>query len=153
MTDAAACPLCEVVAGIRQVPGGILLRHDGFILHAVAAATPVAGWLVLTTERHVRGVYSLEPADAGALGVLCTKVMRAQLAALGAEHVYQFAIGDQVHHCHVHLVPRFANTPANRRGAKCFDVAPEEALGHDLLANAATLVAAELRKGLLLLEK
>lgn len=141
----SACPLCEVVAGSRQVPGGILLREGGFVLHAVAAPSPVRGWLVLTSERHVRALYSLDEREAAALGQLAAKVMRAQLEALGAEHVYQFAIGDQVHHCHVHLVPRFADTPARLRGTKCFEATSADTLGEDELARAAASVADVMR--------
>ncbi len=144
------CPLCEVVSGKRETPGGVLWREDGFVLHALAGPSPLRGWLVLTSERHVRAVYDLDDAESGALGPLMRRVMRAQreaLGPLGCEHVYAFAIGDMVHHCHVHLVPRFADTPAHLRGAKCFDARPEEMLAEDLLAEAARSVAAVMRPG------
>lgn len=134
-----------MLAQKRAVPGGLLLREGGFVLHAVAAPSPARGWLVLTSERHTRALYSLSDEEAAALGALCARVMRAQLQALGAEHVYQFAIGDQVHHCHVHLVPRYADTPARLRGAKCFEAGPADALGDEELARAALAVGARLR--------
>jgi diadenosine tetraphosphate (Ap4A) HIT family hydrolase len=54
--------------------------------------------------------------------------MRAQREALGAEHVYAFAIGDGLRHFHLHLVPRFPGTPARLRGRGCFDARPDDAL-------------------------
>jgi histidine triad (HIT) family protein len=54
--------------------------------------------------------------------------MRAQRAALGAEHVYAFALGDLLRHFHLHLVPRFPDTPARLRGRGCFEPHPEDAL-------------------------
>jgi diadenosine tetraphosphate (Ap4A) HIT family hydrolase len=66
--------------------------------------------------------------------------MRAQLAALGAEHIYTFAIADKVQHCHVHLVPRFTDTPERLRGTRCFDAGPDDALPAGILAHAAEAV-------------
>jgi diadenosine tetraphosphate (Ap4A) HIT family hydrolase len=68
---------------------------------------------------------------ASALGPLAAKVMRAQREALGAEHVYAFAIGDALRHFHLHLVPRYADTPERLYGRRCFegtaaDMVPEE---------------------------
>jgi len=128
------------------VPGGLLLREGGFVLHAVADATPLRGWLVLTSERHVRALDGLDGASLAALGPLAARVMAAQRTALGAEHVYAFAIGDAVRHFHLHLVPRFAETPERLRGRRCFEGRPEDALPEAELARAARAVAAALAR-------
>jgi diadenosine tetraphosphate (Ap4A) HIT family hydrolase len=125
-------------------PGGLLLREAGFVLHAVADATPLRGWLVLTSERHARALDQLEAAPLAALGPLAARVMAAQRAALGAEHVYAFSIGDAVKHFHLHLVPRFAGTPERLRGRRCFEGKPEDMLPEDEVARAARAVAAAL---------
>lgn len=121
------CLACRLVSGEATVPGGILLRRDGFILHAVAQATPVKGWLVLTSERHARAWYDLTPQESAAVGALAREVMQAQLKALGAEHVYALALGDVLQHFHLHLVPRFAGTPAHHRGRAAFDAPASDA--------------------------
>lgn len=136
-----ACIACEVVAGRRAVPGGVLLREDGFALHAVADASPLPGWLVLTSEQHARGWYDLAQGELAALGPLAARVMAAQRAALGAEHVYAFAIGDAVPHFHLHLVPRYAGTPDRLRGRRCFEGTPADMLPDAELARAAERVA------------
>lgn len=122
------CPACAVVRGARVLPGGVLLREGPFVVHAVDGPTPVPGWLVVTALRCTRGVYTLDEAELAALMPLCARVMRAQQAVLGAEHVYLFAIGDVLRHCHVHLVPRYADTPAHLRGRGAFDARPGEQL-------------------------
>lgn len=139
-----SCPACELVQGERDVPGGALLRRDGFVLHAVAQATPVRGWLVLTSERHVRAWYELSPDESAAVGALTREVMQAQRAVLGAEHVYAFALGDVLQHFHLHLVPRFADTPPRWRGRGVFDVTPPEGLAAPDVAAAAVAVRAAL---------
>ncbi len=141
-----SCVGCDLVAGTRAVPGGLLLREGGFALHALADPSPVRGWLVLTSERHARAWYDLSPGEAAALGPLAGRVMAAQRSALGAEHVYAFAIGDVLRHFHLHLVPRFAATPERLRGRRCFEGGPEDMLPEADLAQAARLVADALRR-------
>jgi diadenosine tetraphosphate (Ap4A) HIT family hydrolase len=127
------------------VPGGLLVRDGGFALHAIADVTPIRGWLVLTSERHASAWYDLEPGELAALGPLAARVMAAQRAALGAEHVYAFAIGDVLRHFHLHLVPRYVDTPERLRGRRCFDGRSEDAVSEDEVARAARAVATLLR--------
>ncbi len=147
MVHPPSCIGCDIVRGSRAVPGGILLREGGFALHAAADPSPIRGWLVLTSERHARAWYDLDEREAAALGALAARVMRAQRTALGAEHVYAFAIGDVLLHFHLHLVPRFADTPERLRGRRCFEGTPADALPEGDVESAARAVAAALRPG------
>jgi diadenosine tetraphosphate (Ap4A) HIT family hydrolase len=144
LDDRDACLACELAAGTRSTPAGVLLRSGGFLLHVLADPSPLRGWLVLTSERHARAWYDLDPEALAALGPLAARVMAAQRRALGAEHVYAFAIGDVLRHFHLHLVPRFADTPERLRGRRCFEGRPEDALPEDEVARAARAVAAVL---------
>jgi diadenosine tetraphosphate (Ap4A) HIT family hydrolase len=120
------CLACEIVAGRHVPPGGLLARREGFLLHGVPGPTPVAGWVVLTPERHVRGTYDLTPEEAERLGRLAVEVQRAQREVLRAEHVYLVALGEVLLHAHVHLIPRYADTPAHLRGPRVFLASPAE---------------------------
>lgn len=139
-----SCIGCDIVRGSRVPAGGILLRRGGFILHAIADATPLRGWLVLTSERHARAWYDLDEGELATLGPLAARVMAAQRAALGAEHVYAFAIGDVVEHFHLHLVPRHADTPERLRGRRCFEGREGEMLPEAEVERAARAVVAAL---------
>jgi diadenosine tetraphosphate (Ap4A) HIT family hydrolase len=139
------CLACEVVRGARPLPGGILHREEGLVLHVLADPSPLRGWLVLTSERHARAWYDLDPRALAALGPVAARVMAAQRTALGAEHVYAFAIGDVLRHFHLHLVPRFADTPERLRGRRCFEARPEDALPETEVVRAAQAVACALR--------
>lgn len=147
MVEPESCIACEIVRGERLPPGGVLLREGGFALHAVADRTPLRGWLVLTSERHAHALDHLDPAALAALAPLAARVVAAQRAALGAEHVYAFSIGDAVKHFHLHLVPRFADTPERLRGRRCFEGHPEDALPPGEVERAARGVAAALGVG------
>ncbi|HUL59056.1 MAG TPA: HIT family protein [Anaeromyxobacteraceae bacterium] len=140
------CFACQVLDGSRSVPGGILWRGQGFAIHALADPSPIAGWLVLTSARHARAWYDLAPVELAELGPLAARVMAAQRAALGAEHVYAFAIGDVLHHFHLHLVPRHADTPERLRGRRCFEGSAADMLSEPALAAAARTVGAALTR-------
>lgn len=123
-----SCLACRVVTGAARPVGGVVWRGDGFTLHGPLDPCPIPGWLVLTSDRHARALYDLRPDELAALGPAAARAMRAQRAALGAEHVYAFAVGDALRHFHLHLVPRLADTPPRLRGRGCFDARPDDAL-------------------------
>jgi len=135
------CSACRIASGQELPPGGVVHRESGLLLHALHGPSPLPGWLVLTSEVHVRAWPDLPAPSLAALGPLAARVMKAQRHVLGAEHVYAFAIGDVVQHFHLHLVPRYAATPDRLRGRGAFEARPEEALDPALLADAAARVA------------
>ncbi len=145
MVHSQSCIACDIVRGARRTPGGILRREGGFVLHAVADASPLRGWVVLTSERHARAWPDLDAGALAALGPLAARAMAAQRTALGAEHVYAFSIGDAVRHFHLHLVPRYADTPERLRGRRCFEGTPEDMLPEAELERAAALIATAMR--------
>ncbi len=122
------CVACRIVREEHRPPGGVLWRSGGLVVHALDGATPLPGWLVVTSEAHVRAWSDLPAGELAALGGVAARAMRAQRQALGAEHVYALAIGDLLHHFHLHLVPRYADTPARLRGRSAFEARPEDAL-------------------------
>ncbi len=121
------CLACAIARGEVRPPGGVVWRGDGFLVHGLADPSPLRGWLVLTSQRHVPAFDDLAPDELAHLGPLAARVARAQRSALGAEHVYALALGDVLRHFHLHLVPRFADTPERLRGRRCFEAAPAEA--------------------------
>ena len=100
---------------------------------------------MLTSERHVRAWPDLDAAALAALGPLAARVMAAQRTALGAEHAYAFSIGDAVRHFHLHLVPRYAETPERLRGRRCFEGRPEDALPEADVVAAARAIGQSVR--------
>jgi diadenosine tetraphosphate (Ap4A) HIT family hydrolase len=140
------CLGCAIVSGTTRPAGGVITRAPGLVLHGVAAPSPVRGWVVISSERHVRGLYDLDEPTARELGALAVRVMRAQREVLGAEHAYAFAIGDVLRHLHLHLVPRFVDTPPRLWGRAVFDAAPAEHLAVEELEAAARTLASALNR-------
>lgn len=138
------CLGCAIISGSTRPAGGVLARVPGLVLHGVAGPSPVRGWVVISSERHVRALYDLDDAPARELGPFAARVMRAQREVLGAEHVSAFAIGDVLRHFHLHLVPRFADTPRHLWGRTVFDARPAEHLPAEALEAAARTLATAL---------
>ncbi|HEX7624675.1 MAG TPA: HIT family protein [Anaeromyxobacteraceae bacterium] len=122
------CLACRIVAGEVRPAGGTVWRGDGFTVHPFADPAPVPGWLVVTSDRHARALYDLTPAELAAVGPLAARIMNAMRSSLGAEHVYAFALGDVLRHFHLHLIPRFPDTPSRLRGRGAFEARPADAL-------------------------
>jgi diadenosine tetraphosphate (Ap4A) HIT family hydrolase len=140
------CLACEIVAGRVRPVGGVSARVGGLVVHGFADPSPLRGWLVVTSERHVRAWDGLALEELAALGPLVSSVMQAQKAALGAEHAYAFAIGDVLEHFHLHVIPRFADTPARLRGRGAFDSKPEDHLPAAELEEAAERIRSALER-------
>jgi diadenosine tetraphosphate (Ap4A) HIT family hydrolase len=121
------CLGCAIVSGATRPVGGVLARAGGLVLHGVASASPLPGWVVLSSARHARALYDLDEEAARELGPFAARVMRAQREVLGAEHAYAFAIGDVLRHFHLHLVPRYRDTPQRLWGRGAFEARPEDA--------------------------
>ncbi|MBZ4420320.1 HIT family protein [Myxococcus sp. RHSTA-1-4] len=140
------CLGCAIVRGDTRPVGGVLARAPGLVLHGVASPSPVPGWVVISSERHARAWYDLDTDAARELGPFTARVMRAQREVLGAEHAYAFAIGDVLRHFHLHLVPRFPDTPQRLWGRAAFDATPADHRPAEELEAAARALAAALSR-------
>lgn len=113
----SGCLVCDEVSGAYPVPGGLILAHDrvaGFHVPPTdESERPYLGHLLVVPRRHVLGLEELTDEDAAALGVAVARLSRALRSTLELERVYSMVIGHGVPHLHVHLVPRYAGTPAD----------------------------------------
>ena len=90
------------------------------MVHAYDSA--LSGWLVLVAHRHIESVAELTPDEAAELGALLPLVSQALHAVTGCVKTYviQFAEAAGHPHVHVHIVPRMADQPPERRGPRIF---------------------------------
>lgn len=86
--------------------------------HMPADPAVYKGWLLVETVRHAAGFEDLDDAEAAAVGVLAARLARAVRQVVGAEHVYAFRFGDGIPHFHLHLVPRYPETPREFWGTR-----------------------------------
>ncbi len=139
------CIQCEVAQGARKPPGGLILETPLFVAHALLAPCSIEGWVVLAPRRHARWWWELSEEESRELGPLARRILLAQQRVLGAEHGYAFAIGDVLHHMHLHLVPRYPGTPKHLRGRGAFDARPDEMLPEERVSAAVQKLASGLQ--------
>ncbi len=116
MDDATTCLVCREHSGDVALPGGFLLDNR----HVVAFhcpplpdhERPYLGYLFVTSRRHVPSFAELASIEAAAMGE-AIGVASAALKSEGAERVYLATIGHGASHLHVHLIPRWPETPAD----------------------------------------
>lgn len=112
--DAVDCLICQEQDGRVPIPGGHLIAND----HVIAfhcppmpqALEPYLGYLFVTSRRHAPSFAELDLDEAAAMGRAISK-LSAALKEEGAEPVYLAGIGHAVPHLHVHLIPRWPETP------------------------------------------
>ncbi|TWE10042.1 diadenosine tetraphosphate (Ap4A) HIT family hydrolase [Rudaeicoccus suwonensis] len=108
------CLVCDEISGAVPVPGEHLETTDlvtVFQCPVLAPATDIyAGYLFVVPRRHVAGFSGLTDTEAAAVGLAIAHWSKA-LELAGAERVYVVRTGHAVDHLHVHLIPRWPETP------------------------------------------
>lgn len=100
-----------------------MLYDDGlWVLEHAIEPIPFVGWFVLKSYRHVEAFADLTDEEAATFGPLTRRITRAMAEVLEPVKVYLslYAEAKEFPHLHVHLIPRFADTPQDRRGPKIF---------------------------------
>ena len=108
------CLICQEHRGEVALPGGPLISDENVVaFHCPPLPTvprPYLGYLFATSRRHVASFAELEMPEAAAMGVAIA-ALSAALQIEGAQRVYVLTIGHAWPHLHVHLVPRWPETP------------------------------------------
>ena len=105
---------------IRSLSTADALTYVGHILPP-ELEDAYLGHLMVEPIRHVAGWGELTDAEAAALGKLINHLGRALMRSEGAEHIYSMVIGDAVPHLHIHVVPRYPDTPREFWGVRIGD--------------------------------
>ncbi len=121
------CGTCRANRGELIAPGGVIYDDGFWRLEHVLEPIPMVGWLVLKPLRHVESMVDLTEEESLAFSSLSQRVMRAMRDVLHPEKIYLclFAEAEGFAHIHYHLIPRFAETPTERRGPGVFEYLAE----------------------------
>jgi histidine triad (HIT) family protein len=129
------CLICRKHRSEFPAPGGAIFQDElVYASHAHLSESQnqiYLGWLVVETRRHIPGLGDLNDQEAQATGLLIGRLSRALKAIQDAEHVYLFVLGHGVPHLHIHLLPRYPDTPRKYWGTN-IDEWPEAPQGDRL---------------------
>lgn len=108
------CDVCGEVSGKLSLPGGLLWDTEdvvGFHVPPLREPSPMLGHLLITPRRHVDTWAELTEEEAAGVGVAAAGLGRALRAVTGAERLYSAVMGHHSPHFHLHLFPRYPQTP------------------------------------------
>ena len=120
--NATPCVTCRLTRGELPSPGGVIYQDDLWQLQHDIEPIALVGWLILKPLRHVEAFADLTPEEAAAFGPLTRRITRAMTEVLHPAKIYLslYAEAAGFAHLHVHLIPRYADTPPERRGPGIF---------------------------------
>jgi len=108
------CAICLKHLGHGPLAAEVI--HETELL--VASHAPITelggvylGYLFIEPRRHITELGDLTEQEAEALGLMAMRLSRMLQQAQGAEHVYAAVVGHHVEHLHLHLIPRYPDTP------------------------------------------
>jgi len=139
------CPECEVLAGRREAPGGILADDGEFAVHCVLGGSPLEGWCVIVPKIHAVSLDALSTEQLARVMPFAAKITKAQRERLGAGKSYVALFAERVPHVHFHVIPRFESTPDRLRGAAAFLWQPADAVPEEQILRAAHALREALR--------
>ncbi len=118
----SACLICRKQRGEIDLPGGPIYSDElVFACHAHLwdeKPDQYLGWLVLETRRHTPDLTSLTEQEAVQIGKMARLLARTLKEELKAEKIYLFVIGEGIAHFHMHLLPRYPETPREYWGSR-----------------------------------
>lgn len=108
------CFICKKHKGELSVPGGCIYEDEWVYVGHIGSSDNYVylGYVIVDLKRHAPGLGDLTEIESQRVGSILNRVGGALKQVLNAEHVYSFVQGDAFPHFHVHLIPRYANTPS-----------------------------------------
>ncbi len=95
------CIFCKIVK--KEIPAHIVYEDDTFL--AFLSISPEApGHTLIIPKVHYRWVWDYP--QVGEYYEIAKKIARAQQKAFNEEMIVSKIVGDEVHHAHVHVIPR-----------------------------------------------
>ena len=136
------CLACRSNSNQVLAPGGVIYQDELWRLEHVLGPITMEGWLVLKPLRHVEMFADLTADEAARFGLLVRRATQAMAEILAPTKIYVvlFAEAANAAHIHLHMIPRYSDTPEERRGPDDFELLRQAVVQQ---RNLGSLVAAE----------
>lgn len=105
------CAICQIHCADSAQQSYVIGRGTLWVLRHHPDPSPLPGWLLLDSVRHLGGPADFNPGEAAAWGVAVQHASALVRGLTGCDRVYAIAFGEGAPHLHLHLIPRFAHHP------------------------------------------
>ncbi|MCC3355960.1 HIT family protein [Bacillus sp. REN16] len=127
------CFICKKQNGLIQTAGETIYEdayvYVGHIDHN--GEDSYLGHIMIDLKRHAPGLADMTMEEAKAFGMIMARVSKALKDSEKAEHIYSLVSGNAVNHLHMHIVPRYPNTPKEFWGPGALYDWPEAPMGNN----------------------
>jgi diadenosine tetraphosphate (Ap4A) HIT family hydrolase len=103
---APGCVSCEILAGRRTVPGGVIYEDDYWHVDSVVSPVYWPGFLIIKLKRHCEHLAELSADEAATLGPVVQSTCAALTRVLEPAKIYICSFGDGIKHVHFWVLPR-----------------------------------------------
>jgi histidine triad (HIT) family protein len=112
------CFICKKHKGIIQTAGSTIYEDDYvYVGHINHGDNPTyLGHIMIDLKRHTPSLADMTTEEAAAFGITTARVSKALIETEKAKHIYSLVSGDSVPHLHMHIIPRYPNTPKEHWG-------------------------------------
>jgi diadenosine tetraphosphate (Ap4A) HIT family hydrolase len=108
---AETCAICQIHGSVSAQTSYEIGRGALWVLRHHPDPSPLLGWLLLDSARHLGGPVDFNPEEAAAWGVAVQHASALVKELTGCDRVYAISFGEGAPHLHLHLIPRFASDP------------------------------------------
>lgn len=111
-----ACFISNKHAGKVKTAGVTIYEDDYVYVGHIDGEKIYLGHIMIDLKRHVPTLGDMNMDEAKAFGIVMATVSKALMESEKAEHIYSLVSGNSVPHLHMHIVPRYPNTPEDYWG-------------------------------------
>ena len=102
------CAICSLHSDNIALSKTEIWRNQNWILRHHQPPSPIAGWCLLDSIRHIGGPVDFNSNESGEWGVVVQKASELVKKITKCDRVYLIAFGEGARHLHLHLIPRHA---------------------------------------------
>ena len=104
--EPSPCGVCRLHADAAQRQALEIVRFGPWLLRHHPLPSPLVGWLLLDSLRHVGGPADFDANEAAGFGPVLQRASALVRELSGCDRVYAIAFGEGARHFHLHLIPR-----------------------------------------------
>ena len=107
--DPSDCAVCKIHRSPRDRDDWEIMRNELWVLRHHPDPSPLAGWLLLDSLRHIGGPVDFDKDEAVSWGSMVQRVSSLIKKLTHCDRIYTIAFGEGARHLHLHLIPRFGD--------------------------------------------
>ncbi|MEH7223551.1 HIT family protein [Bacillus sp. JJ1566] len=127
------CFICKKHKSLIQTAGETIYEDDYVYVGHIDqnGEDSYLGHIIIDLKRHAPTLADMNMEEAKAFGMIMARVSKGLKETEKAEHIYSFVSGNAVPHLHMHIVPRYPNTPEEFWGPSAVYDWPDAPMGNN----------------------